>query len=116
MNIRGNVDLKLNDYIKTYVNVSTVFYNNHSALGDFWNKARTIQPHRYSPMIPIDMIDPDNPNLQLQIRNSRHIIDGKYLLGGSQQYLTNPIADAYAGDTLPIQVGNFNLLAVLILI
>lgn len=97
LNIRGNVDLKLNDYIKTYVNVSTVFYNNHSALGDFWNKARTIQPHRYSPMIPIDMIDPDNPNLQLQIRNSRHIIDGKYLLGGSQQYLTNPIADAYAG-------------------
>lgn len=92
-NIRGNIDLKLNKVISTYINVSTVFSNNRSALGNYWGQAAVIQPQRFAPLIPISLIE---PNAQAIANGSRNIIDGQYLLGGTQQYLTNPIADAYA--------------------
>jgi TonB-linked SusC/RagA family outer membrane protein len=95
-NIRGNIDLKLNDFIKTYINMSNVFYDARFANGDFWSKSAQIQPHRYSPLVPIDMIAKDSLNAQLLAGESRHVIDGKYILGGTQEYLTNPIADVYA--------------------
>ncbi|HOO84474.1 MAG TPA: SusC/RagA family TonB-linked outer membrane protein [Prolixibacteraceae bacterium] len=96
MNIRGNIDLKLNDYVSTYVNVSTVFYDARTANGNYWGNASTMQPHRFSPLVPIDLIEKNNEEAATMINTSRHLIDGKYLLGGSQQYLTNPIADVYA--------------------
>jgi TonB-linked SusC/RagA family outer membrane protein len=92
-NIRGNIDLKLNNIISTYINVSTVFSNNRSALGNYWGQAAVIQPQRFAPLIPISLME---PNAQAVANGSRNIIDGQYLLGGTQQYLTNPIADAYA--------------------
>jgi len=95
-NIRGNIDLKLNDYIKTYINMSNVFYDARSANGNFWSNSAKIQPHRYSPLIPVDMIAKDSTKAQLLASESRHVIDGKYILGGTQEYLTNPIADVYA--------------------
>lgn len=95
-NIRGNIDLKLNDYIKTNVNISNVFYDARLANGDYWGRAATIQPHRFAPLVPIDLIEKGSEDAQTLVENSRHIIDGKYLLGGSQEYLTNPISDVYA--------------------
>ncbi len=47
LNIRGNIDLKLNSFINTYVNVSAVFSSNRSALGNFWQRADSIQPQRF---------------------------------------------------------------------
>lgn len=94
LNVRGNIDLQLNDYISTYVNVSTIFYDFRSANGNYWNNAATIQPHRFSPFVPIDMIQKGAEDAHVLVDASRHIIDDKYLLGGSQEYLTNPIADA----------------------
>lgn len=95
-NIRGNIDLKLNNSISAYVNVSTVFSNNRSALGDYWGQAAIIQPQRFAPLIPISSIEANAQAAQALVNGSRNSIDGKYLLGGTQQYLTNPIADAYA--------------------
>jgi len=95
-NVRGNIDLKLNDYIKTNVNISNVFYDARLANGDYWGRAATIQPHRFAPLVPIDLIEKGSEDAQTLVENSRHIIDGKYLLGGSQEYLTNPISDVYA--------------------
>ncbi|WP_288882465.1 SusC/RagA family TonB-linked outer membrane protein [Pedobacter panaciterrae] len=95
-NIRGNIDLKLNNAISTYINVSTVFANNRTALGDYWGQAAVVQPQRFAPLIPISLIEGNAQAAQNLVAGSRNIIDGKYLLGGTQQYLTNPIADAYA--------------------
>jgi TonB-linked SusC/RagA family outer membrane protein len=92
---RGNVDLKLNDYISSTIDVSTIFYNSRSAQTNYWQRAATILPFKYSPLIPLDLIRSDSV---LEVANtSRNIIDGKYLLGGSQEYLTTPFADLYAG-------------------
>jgi len=96
LNVRGNIDLKLNDFISTYVNVSTVFSDNRSANGNYWNDAASLQPHRFSPLLPIDLITGNANSAQLLVAASRNIIDGNYILGGSQQYLTNPIANVYA--------------------
>jgi len=95
-NVRGNIDLKLNDYINTYINMSNVFYDARFANGSYWSGAASIQPNRFSPLIPIDMIEKDAAEAQILIENSSNIINGKYLLGGSQEYLTNPITDVYA--------------------
>jgi TonB-linked SusC/RagA family outer membrane protein len=96
LSVRGNVDLKLNDFISTYVNVSTIFYDIRTANGNYWYQASTLQPHRFSPLIPIGLIEGNADDAQTLANDSRHIIDGKYLLGGSQEYLTNPISDVYA--------------------
>ncbi|WP_448633274.1 TonB-dependent receptor plug domain-containing protein [Pedobacter panaciterrae] len=56
-NIRGNIDLKLNNAISTYINVSTVFANNRTALGDYWGQAAVVQPQRFAPLIPISLIE-----------------------------------------------------------
>ena len=96
-NARGNVDLRINDYVSSSIDVSTVVYNSRRALGDFWGSAATILPYKYSPLLPVSMINPDSVNAVSLAENSRNIIDGKYVFGGTQEYLTNPIADLYAG-------------------
>jgi len=96
LNLRGNIDLKLNQFINTYVNVSTVFYTNRNALGNYWQRADSLQPHRFAPLIPISAVAEGSKDAQALVKGSRNIIDGKYLLSGTQQFLTNPISDVYA--------------------
>ncbi|MDO6430323.1 SusC/RagA family TonB-linked outer membrane protein [Flavitalea sp. BT771] len=97
LNLRGNIDLKLNDFISTYVNVSTVFSTNRRALGNYWQRADSLQPQWFAPLIPVGLVAGSAQNAQALVKGGRNIIDGRYLLGGTQQYLTNPIADVYAG-------------------
>ena len=43
------------------------------------------------------MIAPDSADALLLAGNSKNIIDGQYILGGTQEYMSNPIADLYVG-------------------
>ena len=97
LNLRGNIDLKLNNYISTYVNVSAVFYTNRHALGNYWGRADSIQPQLFAPLIPVSSVAGTAKDAQAIVQGGRNIINGRYLLGGTQQYLANPIADVYAG-------------------
>ena len=47
-------------------------------------------------LLPIDMLDPNNNKLQSYVENSNHLIDGKYLLGGTSANLTNAFSDMLA--------------------
>jgi TonB-linked SusC/RagA family outer membrane protein len=96
LNVRGNIDVRLNDKITTSVDASAIFSNNRAAHGNYWSNAATLRPYRFSPLIPISMIEENDPLSQIQVQNSNYLIDGKYLLGGTQQHLTNPFADIYA--------------------
>jgi TonB-linked SusC/RagA family outer membrane protein len=96
LNVRGNIDFKLNEFIKSYVNISTVFNDSRSPLGNYWSGSTTMHPNYIAPLIPISMISSSATTAQTYIANSANIIDGTYLLGGSQQYTTNPIGDVYA--------------------
>jgi len=99
LNVRGNIDLKLNDVVSTYVNVSTVFNDVKTTNGNYWGDAATLQPNRFSPLIPTNLIAKGATDAQILADGSRNTINGNYILGGSQQYLTNPIADVYAAGS-----------------
>ena len=99
LNIRGNVDLKMNDFIKAYINTNVTFYNSRTANAtdnDYWTSAATLRPNRISPLIPLSYIDQNDLVSQELIGGSNNIIDGKYFLSGTQIDQTNIFADYYA--------------------
>jgi TonB-linked SusC/RagA family outer membrane protein len=91
--VRGNVDLKINSWIKTSIDGSSIFGNNKSQRGSFWTGALNNRPYEFTPLLPIELIDPKDPMLV----GRKNDVDGKYLLGGNTTFQTNPIADSYAG-------------------
>lgn len=92
---RGSVDLNISDRIKTAIDASGFVDNDHHPLANFWSGAASYRPDRFSPLIPIDLINPENEFLKA----SRNHINGKYLPGGNAAEQTNPITDIYlAGD------------------
>lgn len=97
LNLRGNVDVNLNDYISCNVDATAIFYTGRGVNTDYWGSAATLRPYRFSPLIPLDMLKPGDEAISLLAKNSNHIIDGKYLLGGTQLDQTNPFAAIYAG-------------------
>ncbi len=95
-NVRANVDLKIIDWITTAIDVVGIFDNTKGPTGaNYWSSAATMRPNLFSPLIPINLIDPDNA-LLLGRKND---VEGKYLLGGTSTYQTNAIASSYSGGT-----------------
>ena len=91
-NVRANIDLKINNWLNTAVDVTGLFYNSKGPRGNFWGNSSTVRPFEFSPRLPISMIDPENKLLQ----GRKNDVDGKYLIGGNSNYVTNGIADGYA--------------------
>lgn len=94
-NARGNINFKFNDILSAIVDANAILVSNRYAKGDYWSNAATLRPNRLSPLIPIENAE-DSEELQTIIESSEHLIEGKYLLGGTQQDQTNPFADVYA--------------------
>jgi TonB-linked SusC/RagA family outer membrane protein len=92
-NVRGNVDLKINNWIKTSIDASSLFSNDKSQRGNYWSAASTNRPYVFTPLIPFDLMDPNNALLV----GRKNDIDDMYLLGGNVTYQTNAIADSYSG-------------------
>lgn len=104
LNIRGNIDLKLNDFIDAYINTNATFYNSRSGNsseegGNYWSAASTLRPNRIAPLVPLDFIDPNDQQSWNLINGSSNIIGGQYFLGGTQVDQTNIFADYYAGGS-----------------
>lgn len=97
LNFRGNLDIQLNEYISMNADATAIFYTGRGVNTDYWGNAATVRPNRFAPLIPIDLIEKEDAASQIWIQNSNNLIDGKYLLGGTQLDQTNPIATIYAG-------------------
>ncbi len=100
LNVRGNVDLRLNDKISSAIYVSAIFAESRRARSsaantNYWSNAASLLPNRFIPLIPISFISPNDKASLGLVEASRNLIDGKYLLGGLQSFQTNPIADLY---------------------
>lgn len=95
-NVRGNVDMQLASWLKASTNAAVVYTNQYDGRGDFWGAASTLRPNWFAPLLPVDMMDPNSASIQEYITNSNHLIDGKYLLGGTSADMTNPFADLLA--------------------
>ncbi len=96
-NVRGNVDLRINQFIDAYVNANATYYNAKSANGEsYWSEAASLRPNRVSPLIPVSYLDENAVAAKQLLSTSNNIIGGKYFLGGTQTDLTNVFADYYA--------------------
>lgn len=83
INIRGNVDFKLNDYISGYVDAVAIYEINKFPHGDFWTTAATQHPYYYSPLLPIELITDQG------IIETAKRVKEDYILGGTSQYRDN---------------------------
>ena len=95
-NVRGNVDMQITDWLKGYTNASVLVNDDYASRGDFWGMASGTWPNRFGVLLPVDMVDPNNSELQDMIASAT-LIDGRYLLGGTSQNSTNAIGDALRG-------------------
>ncbi|WP_207533965.1 SusC/RagA family TonB-linked outer membrane protein [Desertivirga arenae] len=98
-NLRGNIDMKLNRIIKLNVDATASFYTGKGVNADYWGSAATVRPNRFSPLIPISMVENGDDPSTIYVNNSNYIIDGKYLLGGTQLDQTNVFGTIYAGGS-----------------
>ncbi|RZJ64947.1 MAG: SusC/RagA family TonB-linked outer membrane protein, partial [Flavobacterium sp.] len=108
-NVRGNVDMNITKWLTASADAVAITTNNYAGRGNFWGSSATIAPNfnRFSPLIPIDMLDPTNSSLQTLVKNSNHIIDGKYLLGGQSTNPTNVFSDMLAAGYIRTKSSTF---------
>lgn len=97
-NLRTNVDMNVTKWLKASADAVVRVNNRYENRGNFYSAASTLRPNDewFSYLIPIDKLDPDNPNLQAYVDNSNHVIDGKYLLGGLSTRQTNELSQMLA--------------------
>ena len=97
-NSRLNADLKINDWINTEIDGTAYFYKGvmpYPSSGNYWSQAATLRPNQYVPLIPISMVTDLDPNNTL-VSGRKRDVDGKYLIGGNNNYQTHPIGNLYA--------------------
>lgn len=96
--VRGNIDVKLNNFLSAKADANVTFYDAYTANVDWWGQASTLRPNLVSPLIPISFIDPTDKNSLATVMNSNYL-QGDYFFGGTLENPTNPYADAFAaGD------------------
>ena len=97
--VRGNIDVKLNDFLSAKADANVTFYDAYTANVDWWNQATTMRPHLVSPLIPMSYIESTDINSLNLVKNSNYL-QGDAFFGGTQANPTNPFADAFAaGDS-----------------
>jgi TonB-linked SusC/RagA family outer membrane protein len=108
-NIRGNVDMNLTKWLTASADAVAITANNYAGRGNFWGATSTIAPNfnRFSPLIPINRLDPSNPTLQTIVNNSNHVIDGQFLLGGQGTNQTNVLSDMLAAGYIKTKSSTF---------
>ncbi len=84
LNLRSNIDFKIIDKIQAYVDVVGVFNFDTRANGNFFGDASSIRPNAYAALIDSSLIT------DKALLNSGTLVEGKYFVGGSSIYRTNP--------------------------
>ena len=97
--VRGNIDVDLGEYVQAYADANATFYDGQGARGNFWTAAGSLRPNRITPLIPIDMLMPNDKTAWDYVNSSMYLIDGKYLLGGTSLDQTNELANLLVAGT-----------------
>ena len=88
INVRGNVDYKLNNVLKVRFDGAVIFnFQNQprytTAGTDFWTLSSTLLPNNAPVLIPVSLMKDQS------LRGAATLVDNTYLLGGTSEYLTN---------------------------
>lgn len=105
--VRTNVNMRITDWLKAQVNAAVNVQDRYWGRDDFWNTASTLRPNWFAPLLPIDQMDQNNSAIRDIISTSSHIIDGKYLLGGTSTDLSNNLATTMAAGYVKYRTRNF---------
>lgn len=98
LNMRANIDMRVNDWISGYVNANATFYDLRTDRAGYWAESasvRQVENQPFSPFIPIDYVNGNVSSIQ-DILKTANLIDGKYLLGTTQQRVTDEASTAFA--------------------
>ena len=99
LNVRGNVDVNINEFIYAKIDAAAIYNNQRGVNTDYWQSAATLRPNRFAPLIPVSMVEENDEASWQRINGTRNLIDGQYILGGTQLDQTNPFAAIYAGGS-----------------
>jgi TonB-linked SusC/RagA family outer membrane protein len=80
MNIRSNVNFKVNDFMKAYIDISGNYNINKGPNGDFWADASSLYPNAFTPLIDTSLVT------NLSSLSSPQYFQNGYLLGGTDVY------------------------------
>jgi TonB-linked SusC/RagA family outer membrane protein len=95
-NVRANIDFKINDWIKSTLDVMGMVGASKNAHNNLLAANATFRPNMYSPVLPISMMDTQNEAL-MGIVDAASKYNG-HILGVSQAFQgTTPYANAIAG-------------------
>lgn len=105
LNLRSNLNLRINDFISGHVDIVTIFNIANVPNGDFFSDATTLKPNYYPPLIDASLIGDQ------KLIKASTLIDGRYILGGTSLYKNNVYGNALlSGSTRQINTtGLFNL-------
>lgn len=99
-NIRGNVDVKLTDYLKVSLDASAIF-NSYKGVNwadvNFWKLSTSERVNAYPMLIPISSINESCRTIIDEAAAQRSVIGGKYLLGGNTEFVQNVYGDLLLG-------------------
>ncbi|MEA4937174.1 MAG: SusC/RagA family TonB-linked outer membrane protein [Paludibacter sp.] len=99
-NVRGAVDVKVNDYIKVNIGALAYFNAYHGANYknlNFWNLSTSERPNAYPFLIPIDRIVTADRKIVDDAFAQKSVIDNQYLLGGTSLFTQNIYGDLLLG-------------------
>ncbi|MCL5129258.1 SusC/RagA family TonB-linked outer membrane protein [Algibacter sp. L4_22] len=96
-NVRGNIDFRVNDWIKSSFDMIAIIEQNKTSLTNLYDAGNSFRPDLYAPLLPISAIDvTDNPELAGVLQAAKKF-DG-FLIGGNQNFKDNvPLGNVYAG-------------------
>jgi TonB-linked SusC/RagA family outer membrane protein len=96
LNIRANIDIELNKWIKASVDAVSLINFNHSPnykSGNFWSLASSLRPNDFTPLFPVSRIIAANKDLVTTATK----INNDYILGGNSIYTQNLYGDMNLG-------------------
>ena len=88
INVRGNVNYKLNNVLSIRFDGAVIFniqdQPRYTTAGtDFWTLSSTLYPNSAPTLIPVSLMTDES------LKGAAKLVDNKYLLGGTSEYLTN---------------------------
>lgn len=91
LNLRSNLNFRLNEYINSHVDLATIFDLNKLSNGDFFKDVTTLKPNYYPPLIDVDLV------ADQKLLKTATTVNERYLLGGTSIYRNNVYGNMLLG-------------------
>lgn len=82
INVRGNVDYKINDFIKAKLDIVSILDIDKGANANFWQYSSTLHPNYFPQIIPTSLL----PKI---LSDQAKVVAGDQVLGGTQNFPNN---------------------------